>query len=257
MSAQLVTLAGDTERLPANHPAQSGAATPMEMVSRALASGASVEMMEKLLALQERWEAGQARKAFDAAISAAKAELPTIAKNKHVGFESRRQGAASTSYKHETLDEIARAVTPVLAKHGLSYRYRASSEPNQPISVTCIVSHRDGHSEETTLVAGRDDSGNNMNSLQRVGSTLTYLQRYTLKAALGLAAADDDDGKAAGPAVETVSEKQIDDLREMIEEVGANLPKFLSFHGIDRLSALPAANFDGAIRLLKQRGERR
>jgi hypothetical protein len=79
-------------------------------------------------------------------------------------------------------------VTPILGKYGLSYRYRVSSNVNEPIVVTCVVSHKDGHFEETTLLAGRDDSGNK-NSIQQVGSTLTYLQRMTLKAALGLAAA--------------------------------------------------------------------
>jgi len=41
--------------------------TPMAMLDRALASGASLEMVEKLMSLQDRWEASQGRKAFDAA----------------------------------------------------------------------------------------------------------------------------------------------------------------------------------------------
>lgn len=72
------------------------------------------------------------------------------------------------------------------------------------VTVTCIISHRDGHFEENTLSAGRDESGNK-NSIQAVGSTLTYLQRMTLKASLGLAASDDDDGASA----DVVTEKHI------------------------------------------------
>ena len=49
-------------------------ATPMAMIDRALASNASPETLERLLALQERWEASQARKAFDEAMANAKAE---------------------------------------------------------------------------------------------------------------------------------------------------------------------------------------
>ena len=101
-----------------------------------------------------------------------------------------------TSYQHEDLGEIARVVAPILAKHGLSYRFRTTSEINQPVSVTCIVSHRAGHTEDNTLVAGADNSGKK-NVIQAIGSTITYLQRYTLKAALGLAAATDDDGAKA------------------------------------------------------------
>ena len=63
--------------------------------------------------------------------------------------------------------------------------------------MTCVLSHRDGYSEETTLTAGADDSGKK-NSIQAIGSTTTYLQRYTLKLALGLATQDrDDDGASS------------------------------------------------------------
>lgn len=254
-----VTIHGQAEamRLPAYHPAQSGAATPMDMISRALASGASVEMVREIMALQRELAADQARRAFDEAISAAKAELPTITKNKHVGFDSRKAGAARTDYKHETLDEIARAVTPVLARHGLSYRYRVTSDTNQPISVTCIVSHRGGHSEETTLVAGRDDSGNK-NSIQAIGSTLTYLQRYTLKAALGLAAADDDDGRKADEAtIQTISEDQAIAIREMVEATGSSMAKFLEFGKLERLSDMAADQFEPAMKLLRQKAAKR
>ena len=43
--------------------------------------------MEKLMALHAgAGEANQSRKAFDAAISAAKSEIPVINKNRQVGF---------------------------------------------------------------------------------------------------------------------------------------------------------------------------
>ena len=45
-----------------------------------------------------------------------------------------------------------------------------------------------------------------MNHSQAVGSVCTYLQRYTLKAALGLAAAVDDDAQSAKPPPENEDE---------------------------------------------------
>lgn len=65
------------------------------------------------------------------------------------------------------------------------------------MTITCVISHRDSHGEENSLSAGADHSGEK-NAIQAIGSTPTYLQRITLKVALGLAAAEDDDGKAAG-----------------------------------------------------------
>lgn len=225
---------------------ESNAITPMAMLDRAVSSGASVETLEKLMVLQERWEANQARKAFDNAMAAAKAEIPTISKNREVDFTSPK---GRTNYRHEDLSEIARIVTPILAKHGLSYRYRTASPVNEPVTVTCIVSHRDGYSEENTLTAGRDESGNK-NSIQGIGSTITYLQRYTLKAALGLAASSDDDGKSAeepGP----ITEEQAGKLRALADEVGADLERFCAYFRIEALPDLPANQFDRAVRSLE------
>lgn len=189
-------------------PIPSTAMTPMAMVAQAVASGASIETLEKLLALQERYEAGQARKAFDNAVSAAKGQIKPIVKDKTVGYEGRSGG--KTSYTHETLGQIASVVDPILHAHGLSYRYRAE-QGEKGISVTCILSHRDGFSEETTLSAGADTSGSK-NSIQAIGSTTTYLQRYTLKLALGLATTDrDDDGETSdAPAISGAAQAAID-----------------------------------------------
>lgn len=174
--------------------------TPMQLVERAMAAG-NLELVEKFMALQERWEANQARKAFVAAISAAKAEIKPILKKQEVDFTSTR---GRTNYEHEGLADIAEHVDPILAKNGLSYRYRPKQDA-KILTITCIVEHRDGHAEETTLFGANDESGNK-NAIQSVGSTATYLQRYTLKLALGLAAAKDDDGRASGAAPEPTPE---------------------------------------------------
>lgn len=165
--------------------------TPMEMLDRAVLNGASIETLEKLMALQERWEKNNARRAFDAAMASARAELPIIIKNREVDFTTSK---GRTNYVYEDLASIAKAVDPILAKHGLAYRFRTTQEGGA-VTVVCILSHRDGYSEENSLSAARDDSGNK-NSIQGVGSTVTYLQRYTLKAGLGLSATKDDDAAA-------------------------------------------------------------
>ncbi len=169
------------------------AVTPMRLLEIATQRGGSIEELSKLMDLEERWQKNRARAAFDEAIASAKADIPVVKKNREVDFVSQK---GRTNYHYEDLAEIARTIDPVLSKHGLSYRYRTSSQPNEPVTVTCIISHRGGHSEENTLSAARDDSGNK-NSIQAIGSTITFLQRYTLKAALGLAAAQDDDAQTA------------------------------------------------------------
>lgn len=212
-----------------------------------LAGKLDPEKLKMIMDLQERYEATQARKAFDAALAEAKAQIPVILKNRQVGFKSKKQGAADTSYRHEDLGEIARTIDPILGQHGLSYRFRTTSNLNEPISVTCIVSHRLGHSEENTLSAGRDDSGNK-NSIQGIGSTITYLQRYTLKAALGLAASADDDGKSSGETDnEHLSEEQIAALEKLIKDTGGDVEKFCTFAKVEKLGDIFANRYDAAV----------
>lgn len=225
------------------------AMTPAEMLNHAVSTGAGIEIIDKLMTLQERWEANQARKAFDQAMAAVRAELPVIGKNREVDFTTSK---GRTNYRFEDLGEIARVVNPILAKHGMSYRYRTTQE-GAMVSVTCIVSHRDGHAEENTLSAGKDDSGNK-NSIQAVGSTISYLQRYTLKAALGIAASADDDGqKSEAPEIEFITDEQVQELQKLIEEAGTDTETFCRVGKIESVPDLPAIGFDKAKAWLQQR----
>lgn len=167
--------------------------TPMEMLAAAISRNMPVETLDKLLSLQERWEKNEARKAFDAAMSALRADLPEIIKSKKVGYDH-KDGGGKTEYVHETLDAVTAALSPAMAKHGLAFRWRIDDSQAGRVRVTCVVSHAQGYFEETSLSAAPDASGKK-NAIQQIGSAITYLQRYTLKAAVGVAAAHDDDAR--------------------------------------------------------------
>jgi hypothetical protein len=236
---------GPTSQLPV----QSEGAAVLGMIER-VARDPSVNMdkMMQLMGWRKEIVAEQKRAAFDEAMAGAKAEIPVINKNREVDFTSQK---GRTHYKYEDLAEIARVVSPILAKHGLSYRYRVTSNVNEPVTVTCIVSHRGGHFEEVTLLGGRDESGNK-NSIQAVASTLTYLQRMTLKAALGLAASDDDDGKEA-ESTGTISLDQVEMLLALADEVEADKEAFCRYFKVDGIAQLKAKDFDRAIAALNKK----
>lgn len=182
--------------------AQSEAGALISMIERAARDqNVDIEKFERLLAVKERVEAAAARRAFNEAVSMAKGEIPPIIKNRVVDFTSQK---GRTHYRHEDLAGIASVVDPILNKHGLSYRFRSTQDGNR-VTVTCILSHKDGYAEETALSAGEDHSGNK-NAHQAIGSAATYLQRYTLKLALGLSASNDDDARSSGEATADASE---------------------------------------------------
>ena len=217
--------------------------TPLSLLSSALDRGVDEQVLSQLIGLHERSRREDARRAFEAALAAAKAELPVIAKTQIANIGAKH-------YRHEDLAEIARAVGPVLARHGLAYRFRSNSD-GEKVTITCVISHRDGHSEENRLSAGADHS-DEKNAIQAIGSTLTYLQRMTLKAALGLAAADDDDGKAS-EAGETITRQQTRELLALIDEVGGEHEALLRFFKIKAFAELPARRFRQALVMLNAR----
>ena len=198
--------------------------TPMAMLSTAVANGVDTEQIEKLMALQERWEANEAKKAYVVAMNMFKADPPEIFKDRHVQYETSK---GVTQYDHASLANIVKKIGQSLAKYQLSHRWDIDTLEGGQIKVTCVITHEMGHSENVPLQAGADDSGGK-NNIQAKGSTITYLQRYTLLAATGLATADmDDDGRTSeAPKEPLISDDQANEIYSMIRDNGLDKTAF-------------------------------
>lgn len=184
--------------------------TPSAMLQLAQMPNANIENLGKLMEFQIQWEANEARKAFNKALGAFKAESLTVTKNNAVAFNS-------TAYKHATLDNVCNTIVPALSRHGLSHRWDTNQD-GKKITVTCILSHELGHSEKVALSSEADGSGNK-NGIQAIGSTVSYLQRYTLLAATGTATTNqDDDGDASGEPKEPKETKPAKTLPDCTAE---------------------------------------
>ncbi len=194
-------------------------ATPMRMLEIAVQNNADIDKLRQLMDLADRWEKNEARKAFVEAMTMFKSEPIHILKSKKVDI----QGGAK--FKHATLADVVDGVVSTLSKYGLSHTW-ITEQVERQIKVICVITHKQGHSERTELVAPPDDSGKK-NGIQQVGSTITYLQRYTLMAACGLAAKDmDDDGATAGkqrPREPEDYEAWAADMEAVAEEGSARL----------------------------------
>ena len=230
------------------HAPAAPAITPMQMLQIAVEQNADLDKLTKLMDLQERWEAGQARKAFTAALTAFKADPPRIAKNRHVKFRTQK---GETEYHHATLDQVVDVVGQALSKHGLSHTWTSDQQDTGMVKVTCRLTHNLGHSEEVTLRAMPDDSGGK-NGIQAIGSTVTYLQRYTLLAATGLATADMDDDGGGGPP-EPINESQKERIIDLIKATGADTVAFCKYLGVNNVDEIPARRFDDAVQALERK----
>lgn len=233
----------DDHRVPA---VPVGAVTPLEMLNAAFSRGDGLEKIEKLMVLQERWEATQARKAFNEAFAAFKAEAVKVVRNRKVDDGPLR------GRRYAELVAFVDAATPALSAHGLSASWNITRDEKDWIEVTCTIEHELG-GKKTVSLGGPPDAGGAKNPLQARISTVTYLERATFKAATGLAEqGDDDDGQASG-APATISEQQLDTLDKALTASGADEAKFFAYFGLEYLSELPANRFDEAMKLVQQR----
>lgn len=149
-----------------------------------------VAKLSALLDVRERWEVAEARKVFNEAFAAFKSEAVEIIKNKLVS-DGPLKGKS-----YAELFSVVNAVTPLLSKHGLSHSWQVKDEKDW-IAVTCTLKHVAGHSETVTM-SGPPDAGGAKNAIQARASTITYLERYTLKAVCGVAEqGDDNDGNGS------------------------------------------------------------
>lgn len=219
------------------------ASSPNEMIREAVKGGADLEKLKGLLELQERWEANEARKAYHVAMSDFKAVPLKIEKDKKVSF-------GNTKYSHASLANVVETITSELSKHGLSASWR--TKQNGTITVFCRITHVLGHCEETELSAAADSSGSK-NPIQAIGSTVSYLQRYTLLAALGLATYDqDDDAKSVD--VDTISSIELSNLTDLITATETDFGRFLKWLKVESLESLPKSEYTKALNALKAKG---
>lgn len=195
---------------------QDRAPAPSDLLRLALSQGAGVDQLERLMGLQERYEAMEAKKAYVVAMAAFKANPPRISKDRHVSFQTSK---GQTEYDHASLANVTESINSALSLNGLSASWK-TAQIEKSITVTCCITHVLGHQECTSLSAFGDDSGGK-NSIQGIGSTVSYLSRYTLLALTGLATHDQDTDGANPKDPEVPEEKitvaQINELSRILE----------------------------------------
>ena len=211
-----------------------------------------VERIEKMMEMQERWEARQSEKLYSEALAAAKAEMPTVLKNKKNN---------QTNSKYADLEAIDKAISPIISKHGFSLSFfPAKSNLEGHYGVTCEVRHEAGHKviHEADIPAdGMGMKGNaNKTATHAFGSTMSYGRRY-LKTMIFDIATGDDDGNAAGKQdQEPITENQFERLQDLIEKTETDIAKFCQVMKIESLKELPSADLGKAERLLEAKAEK-
>lgn len=234
--------------------AQSEGAALLSMIER-MARDPSVDpdRIERFMVMAREARAEQARVAFNAAMSACQAELPRVlrdARNTHSGAAYAR------------LESIAKATAPIIARHGFSLSFGTEPSPIQGnLRVACTCAHEAGHERAYHLDLPPDTAGAqgkaNKTPIQGIGSTITYARRYLVLQVFNIALTNDphdtDGAPDGGEDDGAISDEQYEKLRALIAEHGIKIDQFIRFFRIESVPDLPAARFDEAVRMIKQR----
>ena len=225
--------------------------TPMSLLSAAVERGVDADQLGKLLDLQERYEANEARKQYASAMHAAQSEMPRVVK-----------GARNdqTKSRYANLEQVQVVAGPIYHKHGFSLSFGEADCPSDGFKRTLVdVRHESGHCEQYHLdlpVDGFSAKGNpigSMNPVQASISTTSYGQRRLLCMAFNITIADeDDDGQGAA----VISDEQADTIRQWLDTIKAGPPeeeKFLTWVGAESVEKMQASRFAPAVAFFKKR----
>ena len=160
--------------------------TPQNLIALAIQQGTPVEGLEKLMDLQDRWDKKQAKIAFDEAMASFQGECPIIKKTREVPTST-----GKIAYKYAPIDAIVSQVRSTIEKYGLSYAIQTETLEGK-VKSTCIVKHKLGHSESSSMEIPLGQKTGVMSDSQVVAAALTFAKRYSFCNAFGIMTGDDD-----------------------------------------------------------------
>lgn len=234
-------------------PMPSDVAAFINVIERASANPEfDANKLEKLLSMYERIMDRNAEMAFNAAFAEMQSCMPVIQENGAIVIREQVQS------RYAKLEDINDVVKPILKDHGFAITFKTKTV-EEGITVTAILMHKEGHREETEMTLHADTSGNK-NSVQGVGSSVSYAKRYGLIALLNITTrGEDDDGSAGGAKV--ITDSQAADLRALIEEMKTDQGRVLKYASakarrqIKTLDEIPASIHADVVAAIRKQGK--
>jgi hypothetical protein len=161
------------------------------------------DKMIRLFELQERLMAKQAEIQFAEAMARLQPKLPVVRKNGMIAFKEQKTPFA----RYEDIDE---AIRPLLNAEGFSISFD-SKRVEGGTEYSCEVSHSAGHSKTKSLILPADTSGSK-NSIQAIGSTVSYAKRYLVGMHFNIITKGQDDDANTASLIGTTEIHQIEEL---------------------------------------------
>lgn len=216
--------------------------SPIERI--ALNPEVDISKLQALVELKNAQDTKQARVAYHSAMAKLQAELPEIAENGEIMVNGQIRS------RYAKFEDIVRVTKPLLMKYGFSFSSKAHFDKGL-VTVTGIVSHEEGHHEDTQTVLPFDISGAK-NSVQAIGSSLSYARRYLFTMLFNITTGgEDDDGRHAGESY--ICDAQVAELSGRLMATDSDVAKFCAMLAVSDLEHLPVSLYAKADSLLRKK----
>lgn len=183
------------------------------LIAQAIEKGASVDTMERLLAMRTQLKGEFAKEAFIKAMSNFQAQCPIIVKDKIVYDKQGKE-----RYRFAPLENIVTQVRKPLTENGFSYTVDVINDTTY-LTAICKVTHILGHSETSSFQVPIDKDGY-MSAPQKYAAASTFAKRYAFVNATGILTGDED----SDATPETVHEEKVNYQVERVIQMADDEP---------------------------------
>ena len=209
------------------------------------------DKVRELFELQKEFDAINAEKAFNEAMTLCQGATPSVIK-----ADSRN---LQTNSNYAKYDAVVKALKPIYTEHGFTVSFGEELCDREGfILVVATVRHSQGHAETFKRFAPIDNVGPKgtptKTLLHGCESSMKYMQRKLLESIFGVSEGEDDDGNAAGQSRRISGEKaaELEGLMADYANIDTNGPRrLLGFAEVERVEDLQESQvgmFEKALR---------
>jgi hypothetical protein len=207
------------------------------------------EKLDLLWKMRKELLAEEQREAFDTAFAQMHAKLPQVRRDGTI--ELTKDGKKLGLIKFTRWEDMDKVIRPVMGEHGFALTFTTVEGPGNKLVIRGELM-REGHSRVAEIPLP-PDVGPGRNSLQAVGSAISYGKRYLAEMLLNIVrCGEDDDGNSANDAPISV------ELVETLQAVLAKLPKgdlakFLKWAKVGALGEIKQRDYVRALNALNNK----
>lgn len=219
---------------------------PADLIRAAITGGVDLDKMERMLNIQMQWEANEAKKAYNDAMSKVHALIPSIAKT---------MKNPQTNSRYVDLNDIIVKTKEVYTNEGFSVSfYEGDEAPEGHVRICADITHRLGHTvtrHYDVPLDGKGLKGNaNMTAIHGKASATSYGRRYLMCMIFNIPTNDDNDGNTNDVPLD---DNKVKIIRDGIAEVGIDEQQFLKYMDVEKIEDIKVSSYAKAKVAIEQK----